>query len=163
MYSGTLYAQTKLAVLPFENLSGQFGADEKIMSSIYKALQKEYTIISASEVEKILTYLRVRHTGFLTTKEIQKIGRRLRVDSLLLGMIETYRQQPFPQVSFFCKLISTKEGAPIFWSKNFCLRGRDKVYLLNRAEYTTWELLMQKMAEDLVKSLPKNKEEGRIE
>jgi len=94
------------------------------------------------------------------------IGRDLRVDALLTGLIETYRREPFPQVSFFCSLTSTKGEAPCLWSKNFCGLGKQQVYLLRRGDHTHWSPLIESLAEDLLRSLPKNiknneKEQGK--
>ncbi|MEW5800839.1 MAG: hypothetical protein AB1847_01925 [bacterium] len=147
-----------IAVLPFENLSGKFGASEQVMEDIAKSLEEEYSIVPAHQVEKILTELKVRHTGFLTTEQINEIGKRLRVKTLLLGMIDSFRQEPLPQVSFFCNLISTKGSAPVLWSKYFCAVGQQEIYLLQRDIHIDWSSLMHSVAEDLLRSLPKSKE-----
>ncbi len=149
--------QPKIVILPFENLSGQFGAGEQVMADIMGQLQKEFSIVPEGHVEIVLTELRVRHTGFLTTGQINEIGNLLKVDTILLGIIDTYRQKPLPQVSFFCNLVSTKGSAPILWSKYFCAVGKQKAYLLQRDNNITWSSIMQSITEDLLRSLPKNK------
>ena len=146
----------KIAVIPFQNLSGQFGADDQIMTGLTEVLQKDFYLTPKDRVETILTDLRVRHMGCLTTKEVRKIGRKLGVEALLLGLVETYRQEPFPQVSFFCKLILCADDAPLLWAKNFCARGKQTLYLLQRKGHTDWSSLMRSTAEDLLRSLPKN-------
>lgn len=150
--------QPKIVILPFENLSGQFGASEQVMADIMGSLQKEFSIVPEGHVEIVLTELRVRHTGFLTTGQINEIGKLLKVDTILLGIIDTYRQKPLPQVSFFCNLVSTKGSAPILWSKYFCAVGQQKAYLLQRDNNTTWSSIMQSVTDDLLRSLPKSKE-----
>lgn len=152
----------KIAIIPFENLSGQFGAGEEVMAGLTKVLQKEFYLIPKARVERTLTDLRVRHVGCLTTKEIKNIGRKLKVEALLVGLIETYRREPFPQVSFFCKLFATVDKAPLLWAKNFCARGKQTVYLLQREGYTDWASLINGTAEDLLRSLPKNIKETTI-
>jgi len=151
-------AQPKIAILPFENLSGQFGASEQVMADIMGPLQKEFSIVPEGHLEIILTELRVRHTGFLTTGQINEIGKLLKVDTILFGIIDTYRQKPLPQVSFLCNLVSTKGSAPILWSKYFSAVGQQKAYLLQRDNNTTWSSIMQSVTEDLLYSLPKSKE-----
>ncbi len=152
-----------LALLPFENLSGQFGADEQVTKGLRESLQPVFNLVSQSEVETVLTDLRLRHTGFLTREQIKKIGQQLKVKALLIGMVDTYRQEPVSQVSFFCELISTTSDNPIIWAKNFYGLGRQQVYLLNRGGYTDWSNLMTSVAEDLVQSLPNKIEDNGSE
>jgi len=149
-------SRPKIAIIPFQNFSGQFGAGEQIMTGLTEVLHKDFFLTPKAHVERILTDLRVRHMGCLTSKEIKKIGRKLKVEALLLGLVETYRQEPFPQMSFFCKLILTTDDAPLLWAKNFCARGNQTVYLLQRKGDTEWSSLMRSTAEDLLRSLPKN-------
>lgn len=151
-------ARPKIVILPFENLSGQFGASEQVLADIMGPLQEEFSIVSEGHVEIVLTELRVRHTGFLTTGQINEIGKLLKVDTILLGIIDTYHQKPLPQVSFLCNLVSTKGSAPILWSKYFSAVGKQKAYLLQRDNNTTWSSIMQSVTEDLLRSLPKSKE-----
>lgn len=153
----------KIAIIPFENLSGQYGASEEVMKVLWETIHKDLSVVPLPHVEKILADSRIRHTGFLTTEEVKMIGRDLRVDALLIGLIETYRREPFPQVSFFCTLVSTSGDAPLLWSKNFCGLGRRQVYLLRRGDHTHWSSLMESIAEDLLKSLPKNIKNNEVE
>jgi|GEM_PF-3216206 len=148
----------RLAILPLENLSGQFGASEAVMAGLVSALQKEFSLISAEEVEKTLVELKVRHTGFLTSGQIIDLGQRLKVEVVLMGIVDTYRQAPAPQVSFFCALASTKKSAPIIWSNYFCAAGQEQLYLLQRNRDIKWSSLIHRVAEDFVRSLPKNRE-----
>jgi TolB-like protein len=150
--------QLKIAVLPFANLSGQFGAGDQVMADILGALKEEFSIVPEIQVESVLAELRVRHTGFLTTGQINEIGKRLKVETILFGIIDTYRQEPLPQVSFFCNMVSTKRSAPVLWSKYFCAVGQEKLYLLQRENHTTWASIMKNVTEDLLRSLPKRKE-----
>jgi len=150
--------QPKIAVLPFANLSGQFGATDQVMADILGALKEEFSIVPERQVESVLAELRVRHTGFLTTGQINEIGKRLKVETILFGIIDTYRQKPLPQVSFFCNMVSTKKSAPVLWSKYFCAVGQEKLYLLQRENHTTWASIMKSVTEDLLRSLPKRKE-----
>ncbi|MGA1874190.1 MAG: hypothetical protein ACMUIA_01130 [bacterium] len=156
----------KIAIVPFENLSGQYGASEEVMKVLWEVIHKDVAVVPLSHVEKVLADSRIRHTGFLTTEEVKMIGRDLRVDALLTGLIETYRRDPFPQVSFFCMLFSTRGEAPLLWSKNFCGLGKQQVYLLRRGDHTHWSPLIESIAEDLLRSLPnnmKNNEAGQGE
>lgn len=147
-----------VAILPFENLSGQFGASEEVMAGLKGLLHKEFSLVSEKQVETVLAELQVRHTGFLATGQIIEIGNRLKVDALLLGMIDTYRQEPMPQVSFFCHLVSARGSAPMLWSKYFCAGGQERMYLLQRNRPITWSALIRRVAEDFIQSLPKNRE-----
>jgi len=148
--------ESKIAVIPFENLSGQYGASEEVIQGLWEIIQKDLSLVPMSHVEKTLADSGIRHTGFLTTEEVKIIGRDLRVDALLMGLVETYRREPFPQVSFFCKLVSTRGDAPLLWSKNFCDLGKQQVYLFQRGDHTHWSSLIKSIAEDLLRSLPKN-------
>ncbi|MEW6380641.1 MAG: hypothetical protein AB1611_13685 [bacterium] len=156
--SETKAALPAIAVLPFENLSGQFGASEEVMAGLKGLLQKEFSLVSDKQVEAVLAELQVRHTGFLTTGQIIEIGKRLKVETLLLGMIDTYRQRPVPQVSFFCSLVSARGSAPMLWSQYFCAGGQEQIYLLQRNRPVTWSALIHQAAEDFIRSLPKNRE-----
>lgn len=146
----------RLAVLPFENLSGQFGADEAVMAGLKETLSREFSLVSDERLIKILTDLRVRHTGYLTTEEVKRIGKYLGVKVLLLGMIDTYRPRIVPQVSFWVTLISTDGEAPLIWSRNFFYKGSQYLYLLKREGCTEWSCLIQKVAEEMIKTMPKN-------
>ncbi len=126
----TLAAQTKIAVLPFSNLGGDFALNEwcyKLQDSLSKAFQeldpdgKYYSIISADSVNNVLKQLNITADSPLFDSEKWNALSKLQVDKVISGtfritakryLINAYIYYPETQLSdpdFQAKDIFKKE------------------------------------------------------
>jgi len=108
-----LPAGAKIAVLPFENLSGKEGASEKITEYFVMALQgkKNMKICEFGEVYNHMRQFRVRSTSLLTSNQIDSLSFALGINYVVAGSVLDFRETDnqylgkVPQVSLNVRLI----------------------------------------------------------
>jgi len=108
-----LPAGAKIAVLPFENLSGKEGASEKITEYFVMALQgkKNIEICEFGQVYDQMRRFRVRSATLLTNNQIDSLSAALGISYIMAGSVldflETDNQYlgKVPQVSINVRLI----------------------------------------------------------
>jgi TolB-like protein len=108
-----LPAGAKIAVLPFENLSGKEGASEKITEYFVMALQgkKNIEICEFGEVYNHMRQYRVRSTSLLTSNQIDSLSFALGINYVVAGSVLDFRETDnqylgkVPQVSLNVRLI----------------------------------------------------------
>ena len=61
-------SKSKVAILPFENLSGQFLPIDDVMRTIYEGLSNQFELPSYEDVDEVIMRMRLRHTGFLSSQ-----------------------------------------------------------------------------------------------
>ena len=144
----------RVAILPFENLSGHFLAIDDLMSPVYEGMKTRFSLSNYNEVDEIILRMRLRHTGFLTSQEATEIGRRLEVDGIILGMICVYQGPPEPQIALIIKMIGTREGAPLLWMKHVMISGTMNESWFGRDRITESDALIDKTVRSLATQIP---------
>lgn len=131
----------RVAVLPFKNLSSEKEAAERIRRTVIaELLSRGVDVIEPGELTRVLRELEVRSTTALSIKDIQKIGKELKVDALITGSVIAYRisrgiNVSYPEVTIQLMLIDTEtgnilwsvwntEGGPDFWVRHFGTEGK---------------------------------------
>ncbi len=103
----------KIAVLPFENLSGKEGASEKITEYFVIALQSNDNI-ETSEFGQVYDYLRqfrIRSASLLTSNQIDSLSVAMGISYIVAGSVLDFRETDnqylgkVPQVSLNVRLI----------------------------------------------------------
>ena len=144
----------KVAILPFENLSNRFLAIDDVMKVFYQNFKKKFTLSSYEEVDEVILRLRLRHTGFLSSYEASEIGRRLRVEAIVLGMICIYQETPEPKIGLIIKIIGTGDGTPILWMKSAITGGSQGQTWFGRNSVTKTSKLLDGVVKDLIREIP---------
>ncbi|MGA1844608.1 MAG: hypothetical protein ACMUIS_08610 [bacterium] len=147
-------SRPRVAILPFENLSGRFLAIDDLMNPVYEGMKTLFTLPNYDEVDEIILRMRLRHTGFLTSREASEIGRRLEVDAIILGMICVYQGSPEPQIALIMKMIGTGEGTPLLWMKHVMVSGTMNESWFGRDRITESAALIDKSVRSLVTEIP---------
>lgn len=145
---------TEVAVLPFENLSGSFLVIDDIMKTVYQNLDKIYTLSSWERVDKVILRQRLRHTGYLTSKQASAIGKNLRAKAIILGTICEYKEIPDPGFGLIMKMISMEEETPILWMGCAFSYGRHKETWFGINYIGRVDCLIDEVVKDLVKEIP---------
>ena len=103
----------KIAVLPFENLSGKEGASEKITEYFVMALQgkKNIEICEFGQVYERMRQFRVRSASLLTNNQIDSLSASLGLKYIVAGSVLDFRETDnqylgkVPQVSMNVRLV----------------------------------------------------------
>ena len=137
------------AVLPFENLSRNELADERMRSVFLTEIlaAQVMEIANPGETSAALNSLRISPTATLTPEQAVAIGERLSVDAVFSGVIEEYgfsggRRDQSPEITAVFALTETETGSIIwraqiheagssFWRRLFGSSG-DDIYEVSR-------------------------------
>ncbi len=131
----------KIAVLPFENLTTNQYADEKLRGAvIIELLSKGFEVIEPGEVSTVLSDLGLRSIKSLTVSDMQLIGESLGVKAIMKGTVNTYGiskgiSVSYPEVSLNLMLHDTTSGKIMwyvwnttggadFWTRHFGAEGK---------------------------------------
>jgi TolB-like protein len=131
----------EVAVLPFENLTRDEHAGEKIRNAvIMDLLSIGINVIEPGEVLKILKELQIRPDVLLSAEDIKSAGESLEVDALITGSVESFGTSQginvsYPEVSVHLMLLEPEGGSIIwsvwhttggasFWTRHFGAEGR---------------------------------------
>ena len=119
---GSLPAGARVAVLPFENLSGTDRASEKVTEFFQISLtgQERFTTIEYGAIYEGLRRYRIRSATLITADQIDSLAAFLEVDYLVAGSVLEYEEinnaylGTVPQVSFNSRLISCREHRTVW-------------------------------------------------
>jgi hypothetical protein len=124
-----LGAITSVAVLPFQNLTDQRSAPDKVQKVFYLELLalSVFEVAEPGQVAKTLRNGGITSTDALGTAELQRIGKELGVDGLFLGSVVDYAETHIgttqtPEVTIEVRLVETQTGATI-WSTSHTRAG----------------------------------------
>lgn len=117
-----LGAITKTAVLPFENLTQERSAGDKVQKIFYLELLSldVFEVAEPGQVTKIMRTGAGSTPDALGPADYQKIGKDLGVDAVFVGTVVDYAEgrtgsTPTPDVTIHLRLIETHTGATV-WS-----------------------------------------------
>lgn len=124
-----LGAIEKVAVLPFENLTEERSASDKVQ----KIFQMEllaldvFEVAEPGQVTKVLRGSGITSPEALGEKDIQKLGQDLGAQALFVGTVVDYAETrtgstPTPEVTIQVRLVETQTGATI-WSTSHTRAG----------------------------------------
>jgi len=116
-----LAALKKVAVLPFENVSGQQGASDKVHKIFLVELLslEAFEVVEPGMVSKALKGETASSPDALTPDDLKRIGAALGADALFMGQVVDYAdargQNAAPEVTLQFRLVETASGATV-WS-----------------------------------------------
>lgn len=114
-----LAAITKVAVLPFDNLTQERSAADKVQKVFYLELLA-LDVFEVAEPGQVNKATRGAALDTLGPAEFQKIGKELGVDAVFTGTVVDFAQAqsgstPVPEVTIQLRLVETHSGTTV-WS-----------------------------------------------
>ncbi|MGQ9569404.1 MAG: GNA1162 family protein [Thermodesulfovibrionales bacterium] len=145
----------RIAVLPFESLTTDEYAGEKIRQSVITdLLSRGFDIIEPGEVTRTLIELKIKSLSSIKTADIQTLAKTLNADALMMGSVEAYGiskgiNVSYPEVSITLRLIEgssgkiiwsvcNTSGGPNFWTRHF---GTENISLSETANKVVKEAI----------------------
>jgi hypothetical protein len=151
-----LSAITRVAVIPFENLTSSQFAGEKV-TAIYISellMNVDIEIVEPGELIKALIAQNIVGTK-LSLSEIKSVGRAVKADSLIFGSVQEYGQQRirnenYPVVSLNVRWVDVNTGTIIFMG-TAAEEGSPKVPIVDWGEERLFSVLTRKVCRKLIK------------
>lgn len=153
----------KVGVVPFQNVSTDRSAGEKVMATFVTELLMTQTFEVAepgSFSRSVADVLKAQGGGDLSrisTAEMKAIGEAAQVQGLLIGSVREYQmvrvgQEEFPLVSLDLRLVDAPTGR-LIWMASVTRRGGPKLPFLSIGETHTLGQMAEKVCRDLSGSL----------
>jgi len=155
-----LPVSSRVALLPFENLSGREKAAEKLTDYFLTSLarRKQFETVEFGRLYDVLRQQRIRSASLLTDEQIDSLSASLGVDYLLVGSALEYNEYDnnflgrVPQVSFNCRLIDCSDKKTI-WVASSNGRGDKGELIFGIGVVRSADNLARKMVEEAVSDL----------
>lgn len=149
----------RIAVIPFDNVSSDANATDKMMDIIITYLLHTQIIDVAEPilVEQQLLSLKVRKSSEITIKTASELKAALGVDAILLGKITAYQidnsgGDTIPVIALNMRLLDA-QTLGIIWSSSIVRKGNDRSILFDVGRIDTLSDLSQLAANDLASGL----------
>ena len=117
-----LGAIKKVAVLPFENLTQEKGAGEKVQKIFLTELLslEAFEVIEPGQVTKELRAARIESPEALGPPELKKLGEAWKAQGIFIGAVVDFAETrsgstPTPEVTIQLRLVETQSGVTV-WS-----------------------------------------------
>lgn len=117
-----LPANARLAILPFENLSGAENAGEILTSNFQTLLSgiDRFTVAEPGDVYDGLRRFRIRSGTRISRGEMDSLATALQLDFLFIGSVVEYDERDdrflgvVPTVSYNCRLVDCRTGNTVW-------------------------------------------------
>jgi TolB-like protein len=130
----------RIAVLPFESLTTDEYAGEKIRKTVItELLSRGVDVVEPGEVTRVLIEQKIKSLGSVRTADLQNMAKTLGVGALMMGSVEAYGisrgiSVSYPEVSINLRLVEASSGnivwsvcqtsgGPGFWTRHFGAEG----------------------------------------
>ena len=134
--------KTRIALLPFENLTDDKTAFVQIMPVVKNRLEtRGFELVDEDSLNKFLLKERVRSTGYIAGDLAQKMERELNVKAVMVGSITSYYPIKNPQVGILARLIDSSSGE-ILWANQASATGEDFTKMLGLGTIRSMEDLV---------------------
>ena len=157
-------AAGRVALLPFENVSGHPRSPAIVMPIIEQALKdRGYEVVEPDDLEPFLFRQRIRATGKLSREQLGALGKEFGVSLAMVGSVDLFADTPGnPQWGLSARLLNTATGA-ILWADAAGFTGDDFTGFLGLGTITSPDELAAKAVEQLFRVLPAGGTEGTAE
>ena len=149
----------QVAILPFDNISGEADAGEKVRNVFLTGLYNlgVLGVVESGEVERFLLEERLRSTAQLNTEIIQKMGKKLKVDGIILGAVQEYKytrigNEDVPVVSISIRIVDTGTGS-IIMAVTHSRAGNDREKVFGLGRIRTLSQMTDIVIDELLNSL----------
>jgi TolB-like protein len=144
--------KTRIALLPFENLTDDKTAFDQIMPVVKNRIEsKGFELVNGDSLNNFLCKMRVRSTGYISREIAQEIKKEFNVEGILVGSITSYYPIKNPQVGLLARLIDPTNGA-IVWTSQASATGEDFTTILGLGTIKSMEKLIPVVVERLLDS-----------
>ncbi len=153
--SMTSEAATRIAVLPFQNVSGRMEAPGLIVPLIQAALRERgYEVVDPEAMEPFLVRQRIRATEKLRREQLMALEKEFGAALALVGSIDLYADTPGnPQWGVSGRLLATEDGR-ILWAGVAGFTGDDFTGFLGLGTVTFPDRLAALTVEKLFDDFP---------
>jgi TolB-like protein len=144
--------KTRIALLPFENLTDDKTAFDQIMPVVKNRIEsKGFELVNGDSLNNFLCKERVRSTGYISREIVQKLKKEFNVEGVLLGSITSYYPIKNPQVGLLARLIDPTSGV-ILWANQASATGEDFTTILGLGTIKSMEKLIPEVVDRLLNS-----------
>ena len=130
----------RMAVLPFESLTNDEYAGEKIRKTVItELLSRGVDVIEPGEVTRVLIDQKIKSLSSVRTSDLQNMAKVLGVEAFMMGSVEAYDiskgiSVTYPEVTINLRLVEASSGNIIwsvcqtsggasFWTRHFGAEG----------------------------------------
>ena len=146
----------KVAVLPFNNLSGRKDAGKIVTNTYLTELFKSgrFRVEEPGNVLQFMMQERIDVVGEMEIEKIQTLGKRLKVDGVLVGSVEEFddgRGGP-TMVSITARLVESESGR-VVWSEQRRKKGSDYIIIFGIGEVRSATALSQRIVAEMIETI----------
>ncbi|UCD34452.1 MAG: hypothetical protein JSU90_09140, partial [Nitrospiraceae bacterium] len=136
----------RVAVMPFENLTDEGSAPERIAPLLMRELeQRGFTPVDGDQLGAFICRQRVRSSGFIPRELARKIRARFGTPAILAGSIISFSNTMPVEFGVIARLIDTSDGR-ILWADYASATGEDFVTVLDLGRiHSVYELIPRVM------------------
>ena len=153
-------AQPRIAVLPFENLSGRENAGDVVTDYFQSTMAADarFVTVELGETYDVLRRSRIRSSWLMTREQMNNLRDELNIDYILTGSILEYDEYEnnylgrIPQVSFNTRLVDCNTGKTI-WTAVSNGRGDRGEVAFGIGTITSAEVLARNMVSSAVSNI----------
>ncbi len=148
--------RARIALLPFENVSGNVRSLRLVMPLVERALRERgYEPLSSEQLEPFLFRQQIRPTSQLSRRHLEALRQELGVGLAMVGSVGLFNDSPEnPQWGLSSRVLSTVEGT-ILWAESAGLTGEEFTVALGLGTITSGELLAEKVVDALLREFPR--------
>ena len=146
----------KIAVLPFDNISERKDAGKLVADAYITELfiSGRFRVEEPGNIMQFYRQERLRYLGEIDLHELEILGRRLRLDGVIVGTVVAFddgRRGP-PLVEISARLLEPSSGS-IVWAMEKKRQGDDYRIIFDFGEVMTATTLARRVAREMLKTL----------
>ncbi len=146
----------KIAVLPFNNISGRKDAG-KMVADIYVAelfRSGKYRVEEPGNIKQFLIQEHITTIGEMEIERLKVLGRRLKVDAVVAGTVEEFDDGKggVPVVSISARMVDSRTGR-ILWYERIKRRGDDYIVIFDIGLVSSATALAKKIAKEMIEKI----------
>lgn len=149
----------RLALLPFENVSGSTKSAGIVMPMIEQILkEKGYRLVGQKELEPFLFRNRIRNTGMISRRHLAGLREAFGVRLAMVGSVDLFHEsdepEDTPQWGLSSRVLSTENGS-ILWAESAGFAGDDFTGILGLGRVRSVERLGRETVRLLLRNVPR--------
>lgn len=145
----------KIAVLPFYNMSRNDDAGDIVTNIFVSELFKDntYLVEEPGNIRQFFIQEQVDKLGEIGVDRLKILGKRLRVDAVLLGTVEVFdERRGAPSVGINARIVESGSGR-LVWVANHEKRGTDYAIVFEIGTVRTPARLAQKVIKEMIDTI----------
>lgn len=145
----------KIAVLPFYNRSRNDDAGDIVTNIFVSELFKDnaYLVEEPGNIRQFFIQEQVEKLGEIGVDRLKILGKRLRVDAVLLGSVEAFNDfGGVPSVGINARIVESESGR-LVWVAEHEKRGDDYTIIFETGTVRTPAKLAQKVVKEMLKTI----------